>query len=50
MPIAEDYQNRVKVEQKQEQQQPNEYSNIQKMEASKPTSEYVIVPNRNDTF
>jgi hypothetical protein len=51
MPTAEDYQNRIKVEQKQEQQQ-NEYSNIQKqqMEPNKPTSEYVIVPNRNDTF
>jgi hypothetical protein len=40
MPTAEDYQNRVKVEQKQE-QQPNEYSNIQqqKMMTNKPTSE-----------
>jgi hypothetical protein len=39
MPTAEDYQNRVKVEQEQEQQ--NEYSNIQKqqMMANKPTSE-----------
>jgi hypothetical protein len=40
-PTAEDYLNRVKIEQKQEQQQENEYSNVQqqKMEASKQTSE-----------
>jgi hypothetical protein len=48
-PTSEDYQNRVKVEQKQEQQE-NEYSNVQQMEANKPTTEYVIAPNHNDTF